>query len=317
VSSADAQNAGRTTHNASKGREVEEWVDLHFFRPIGIRIARALAPTSVSPDQVTLWSLIVGLAAGHCFVYASPWANLLGFALFIISDLFDSADGQLARLRGTSTQFGRILDGLSDNARFANLYIHVIVRLVHHDGWSVWPALALAVAAGLSHSWQSAAIDCIRNAYLELGVGGGGELELPEDVRPSLLHDDHSMFRRIGRAAYRAYVRRQQLLCPVTTRLVRRVRAVDAEGASETVAQAQSEFRESERSVVRQCAWLGQNIRFPLVAIPGIVGHIAGFLWLTVIPLNLILVALLVTHERRARRALLAIDDAPVLAAAR
>jgi len=322
VSSADAHHAHPTPHNASKGQEVEEWVDLRFFRPIGIRIARALAPTSVSPDQVTLWSLIVGLAAGHCFVYASPWINLLGFALFIVSDLFDSADGQLARLRGTSTQFGRILDGLSDNARFANLYIHVIVRLVHVDGWSVWPALVLAVAAGLSHSWQSAAIDCIRNAYLELGVASGGELDLPEDLshtegQSSSGARRDSLLRRVGRAAYRAYVRRQQLLCPVTMRLVRRVRALEAEGATDMVTRARAEFRESERVVVRQCAWLGQNIRFPLVAIPGMLGSVAGFLWLTVLPLNLILVALLVTHERRAQRVLLATEDAPALAAAR
>src|SRR5690348_17431607 len=63
-----------------------------FRSPIGIRIARAFFPTRVSPDQVTLLSLIIGLAAGHCFVYTSPTINLLGFVLFIVSDLFDSAE---------------------------------------------------------------------------------------------------------------------------------------------------------------------------------------------------------------------------------
>jgi hypothetical protein len=293
---------------ATKGRVVEEWVDLHFFRPIGIRIARALAPTRVSPDQVTLWSLIIGLAAGHCFVYSSAWMNVLGFALFIVSDLFDSADGQLARLRGTSTQFGRILDGLSDNARFVNLYIHVIVRLAHHDGWSVWAAIALAVAAGVSHSWQSAAIDCIRHAYLELGAGKGSELELPEDLEGQPERGAGGVLRRIGRSAYGAYVRRQQWLCPVTMRLVRRVRALETEHATDTVERTRAAYRARERGVVTQCAWLGQNIRFPLVAIPGILGNIAWFLWLTVIPLNVILVALVATHERRAGRILAAVQ---------
>jgi hypothetical protein len=300
---------------------VEEWVDLHFFRPIGIRIARALFPTRVSPDQVTLWSLIIGLGAGHCFVYANPWIDLLGFALFIVSDLFDSADGQLARLRGTSTQFGRILDGLSDNARFANLYIHVVVRLVHHDGWSIWLALGLAVIAGLSHSWQSAAIDCIRNAYLELGVGMGSELELPEDLPGDLEGAkrpmDDALLGRVGRAAYRMYIKRQQWLCPVTIRLVRRVRALEAEGATDLLVDVRSAYRQSEHPLVRQCAWLGQNIRFPLVGIPGIFGYIAGFLWLTAVPLNLILVQLLVMHEQRARRVLLMLDAAVALTAAR
>ncbi len=230
---------------------------------------------------------------------------------------FDSADGQLARLRGTSTQFGRILDGLSDNARFVNLYVHVIVRLVHHDAWSVWAAVALAVVAGLSHSWQSAAIDCIRHAFLEIATGKGSELELPEDLKgttedvedtegtgkissvSSMSAVVHSTrLARIGQSAYRAYVRRQQWLCPVTIRLVRRLRA---NGATQQVRGA---YRDSEVGVVKQCAWLGQNIRFPLVGIPGTLGVISAFLWLTIIPLNLILVALLMTHERRAGRIL-------------
>src|SRR5205814_84549 len=83
---------------SDKGRAVEEWLDLHFFRPIGIRIARALYPTGISPDQVTLWSLLIGLVAGHLFVYRDRWIDVIGFLLFIVSDVFDSADGRLAQL---------------------------------------------------------------------------------------------------------------------------------------------------------------------------------------------------------------------------
>ena len=76
-----------------KGQAVEEWADLRFFRPIGIRIARALYPTGISPDQVTLWSILIGLVAGHLFAYRDRWTDLIGVVLFIVSDIFDSADG--------------------------------------------------------------------------------------------------------------------------------------------------------------------------------------------------------------------------------
>ena len=33
-----------------KGEAVEEWVDLHFFRPLGMRVVRLLAPTRISAD---------------------------------------------------------------------------------------------------------------------------------------------------------------------------------------------------------------------------------------------------------------------------
>src|SRR5213080_5148974 len=164
-----------------KGRSVEEWVDLHFFRPIGIRIARALQPTGISADQVTLWSLVIGVVAGHLFAYRDHWTNLIGFGLFIASDVFDSADGQLARLRGTSTRFGRALDGINDNLRFVNLYVHLMYRLLHGGVW--WSGVLLVVGlAALAHAYQSAAVDFVRNAFLFIGVGDKGELDLPENL---------------------------------------------------------------------------------------------------------------------------------------
>src|SRR5437773_11880300 len=164
-----------------KGRAVEEWVDLHFFRPIGIRIARALQPTGISADQVTLSSPATVLVAGHLFAYRDRWPNVIGLALFIVSDIFDSADGQLARLRATPTRLGRVLDGTSDSLRFINLYYHLIYRLIHAGFW--WPgAFLLGMAAGLAHTYQAAAVDFVRNAFLYVGIGNKGELDLPEDV---------------------------------------------------------------------------------------------------------------------------------------
>jgi len=293
---------------ATKGHEVEEWVDLRFFRPLGIRVARALLPTRVSADQVTLWTLLVGLAGSHCFLYASPWVNALGFVLLVVSDVFDSADGQLARLRGTSTPFGRVLDGLSDTARFTSLYAHVILRLVLHHGWSVQAAALLGVVAGVSHSWQSAAVDCIRHAFLEITGKRGSELDLPEDLGRDDARAERApgLLARVGRAGYRAYVHRQAWLCPVTLRLARLLRVRAERGDAATW--VRETYRARQRGVVSQCAWLGQNIRWLLVGAAGIAGRPGAFLWITAVPLNLALVLLLTAHERR---------SAAVLAAAR
>src|SRR3989442_5036021 len=86
------------TDLSHKGRAVEEWADLHFFRPIGIRIARAPQRTGISADQVTLWSLAIVLVAGHLFAYRDRWTNTIAFVRFIVSDILDSSDSLLARL---------------------------------------------------------------------------------------------------------------------------------------------------------------------------------------------------------------------------
>jgi hypothetical protein len=274
---------------ATKGEAVEEWVDLHFFRPLGSRLARALSSTRVSADQVTIWSLVVGLVAGHLFVYADPTINFVGFLLFIISDIFDSADGQLARMRGSSTRFGRMLDGLSDNARFVNLYLHICIRLALH-GW-MWPAaLALCVAAGVSHSFQSAAVDFIRHAFLAIGVGRGSELELPEDIPPGK--------QSLGAWLYALYIRRQATMFPNTVTLIRRMRT------GELPAEARAAYRVRVAPLIGHCAWLGQNIRWLLVGATAIPGWPQGMLWIELLPMNVILIALVMSADRAAARVL-------------
>jgi phosphatidylglycerophosphate synthase len=280
----------------TKGDEVEEWVDLHFFRPIGARMARRLAPTRVTADQVTLVSLIIGLAAGHLFVYVSPWLNAIGFVLFVISDLFDSADGQLARLHGTSTRVGRALDGTSDALRFLNLGGHLLVRLVLSAGWT-WPeATALVGVAILSQSMQSSTIDFIRHAFLALAVGRGSEIELDAALQvPGI-----SWPRRVAIWIYRTYSRSQLRMFPRTVALLRAQADRRMNGTAVEV------YRRDLTPIVRQCAWLGQNFRFAILGVTAVAGWPAGLLWVTIMPMNAIVVWLRSAQERGASRALLA-----------
>ena len=273
---------------ATKGPVVEEWTDRRFFRPVGWRIARALESTWVSPDAVTLASLVVGLVAGHFFWYASAWLNAAGVLLFVVSDVLDSADGQLARLRGTSTRTGRILDGVSDSLRFVNLYASLGARLFVM-GWG-WKGATLAFAAIASHTYQAAAADYIRQAYLYFAVGTGSELDLPEQARPA----GGSVWERLAAWLYVDYVRRQAWLFPRTTALVRSLVGQSVPAA------LRAEWAERQAPLVRACAWIAQNIRFALLAVTAVPGWPAAYCWIVLGPLNLVLVALILAHERRA-----------------
>lgn len=275
---------------AVKGAEVEEWIDLHFFRPVGMQLARRLEPTSVSADQVTVASLVVGVLAGHMFVYSNLSLNAAGLALFIVSDILDSSDGQLARMRAKSTRMGRMLDGISDNVRFVNLYAHIAGRLLFSH-WNWIAALALTAIAGLSHSYQSTATDVIRQAYLRFAGGGKSELDLPETLPPI----SGNWYERILARIYRDYVRKQAGWLPHTADLVRAT-----EG--QQVVSFAKEYRERQGPLVNQTGWIAQNVRFALLGVTACVGWPAGFLWLTIVPLNLIMFTVRGLHERNATR---------------
>lgn len=276
---------------AHKGEAVEEWADLHFFRPLGMRLVRVLEPTRVSADQVTLAALLVGLLAGHLFLYRSPLLNAAGLALFLVSDILDSADGQLARSRGSSTRFGRILDGISDNARFVNLYVHLLGRLLLAHALAPLGAVALTLAAGVSHSLQAGVADFIRQVYLYIAAGSG-ELDLPEDLPARAA----TPLGGIGLAIYRSYVTRQARWSARSTALIRSLRRTGG------VSGLAEEWAERQRRTVRRGALIAQNVRFLLLGLTACLGWPAGFLWITVGPLNLVLVWVLWSHERTAAR---------------
>ena len=275
---------------AHKGVPIEEWVDLRFYRPLGARLARALQPTAVSADEVTLWSLMVGLVGGHLFVYADWRRNALGFALLIVSDILDSADGQLARLRGTSTRFGRTLDGIGDNLRGISIYVHLIIRL-YLAGYG-WAALLLGVTAGLSHSLQAAAVDFIRNAYLYV-MGGAAELDLPEDLDAAAATGSGRL-ERFAAQVYRDYVARQVRLLPRTVRLIRSLRRAPIPAA------VRAEYHDLQGPLLPVCAWLGQNIRFALIGVTAIAGHPAVYLWAEASVMNVLFLVLVLWHESNA-----------------
>src|SRR5439155_249705 len=137
-------------------------------------------------------------------------------------------------------------------------------------GWW-WPGAVLLVAfAGLAHTFQSAAVDFVRNAFLRIGVGDRGELDLPEDLeRPAA----GTLLERFGARVYRDYVVRQSQLFPRTVRLIRQLRQVRVpEGF-------RAEYSERQQLLLPLCSWLGQNIRFVLLGVAGLSGHIAAYLW--------------------------------------
>jgi hypothetical protein len=280
----------------SKGDSIEEWADVHFFRPLGLRVARALEPTGVSADQVTLWCLIIGIVGGHLMVYQSTSLNLLGVVLFVVSDILDSADGQLARMRGSSSRFGRVLDGIADSLRFFNLYVHLLFR-AYFAHWG-WPGYMLVLAAGVSHSLHGQIVDFIKNAYQRLGEGHG-ELDLVEELAPI----EGWAPRQVAQRIYRAYVQRQELLFPNSMTLVRAVKPVA------TTPAFQQAYATSQRPLLGPLALIAQNIRFPLMAIGAWYG-ISWFLWMTVVPLNLVALAILVMHEMHAKALLVQVKSA-------
>lgn len=146
-----------------KNIAVEEPIDLFVHRPLGYVIARLCYPTPITPDQLTIVSMLVGVASGALLwlsVARNDSALLpLAAALFVLSAIIDCSDGQLARMRQSSSTFGRMLDGAVD----AVVQISVVPAAIAHlfvrrggfssgEAWGWAFAGVLAVLTGLRHT---------------------------------------------------------------------------------------------------------------------------------------------------------------------
>jgi phosphatidylglycerophosphate synthase len=97
-------------------------------------VVRMLYPTPITPNQITFLSLVFGLLSAGFYVSGRPDALVWG-AIFLYGKVFlDNVDGNLARVRGTSSRFGRFFDSLTDFASTVLVYIGISFYLVQTTG---------------------------------------------------------------------------------------------------------------------------------------------------------------------------------------
>ncbi|GLZ03910.1 hypothetical protein Acsp03_13760 [Actinomadura sp. NBRC 104412] len=96
----------------------DAWWTVILVDPLASRLVRVTANrTSITPNQLTVGALVLGLGAGACFVVASWPFLLLGALLYHLSFTLDCMDGKIARLKGTGSVFGAWLDYIFDRVR--------------------------------------------------------------------------------------------------------------------------------------------------------------------------------------------------------
>jgi phosphatidylglycerophosphate synthase len=154
-----------------KPAEVEEPIDVWIHRPLAYLLARILLPTSISPNVVTIGSIISGLLALSAMLANFPGHMPLAGLCVFLSAVADCADGQLARMRGTSSAMGRMLDGAADFVvSIAIVGGAACVVLRDHTGsWREFTLFAVAVAfTGVTGSFHTASYDHYKNLFLRL-----------------------------------------------------------------------------------------------------------------------------------------------------
>ncbi|MBI4314079.1 MAG: CDP-alcohol phosphatidyltransferase family protein [Candidatus Omnitrophica bacterium] len=107
---------------------------IRFNRRCSSYVIRALAKLPVTPNQVTLFNLGVGLLAMLALAQGKWWSAILGAFFLEVSYILDNCDGELARMRGMVSLLGRQLDTLVDTVIHVGLFPAMAIGVVR-QGW--------------------------------------------------------------------------------------------------------------------------------------------------------------------------------------
>ena len=209
-----------------KSEDTEEWLDVHFTRPIGLVFALFWNRLGVHPNVITILSIFLGAAAGWMFHYTDLWHNIWGVLLLMFANFCDSTDGQMARLTGKKTLLGRVLDGFSGDVWFFCIYLGIVFRLWHQPiplvgtEWGIWGFLLCAVAGFGCHGRQVALTDYYRQIHLFFLLGKEGS-ELDNYRQQRAIYESlpkRALFARVFYYFYANYCKGQEQRTPAFQR---------------------------------------------------------------------------------------------------
>jgi phosphatidylglycerophosphate synthase len=131
-------------------------------RPLSMAISRQLVRTSVTPNQISMFSFLCCAAAACLFVYSAYPAWPLGYALLAVggalaqfASIIDGCDGEVARLKFQQSDFGGWFDAVLDRYADALMVSALTWRLlivgdpllnrIAQPGTPVFEAMALLI----------------------------------------------------------------------------------------------------------------------------------------------------------------------------
>lgn len=150
-----------------KQPEAEEILDLLFYRPLAYFLVKIIYRFSISPNQISLLSMVGGILSAYFFSTGELKYFRIGAFVFLGANLLDCMDGQLARLQGSGTFFGRVIDGVADYITGIAVFIAMGIGLQHHYS-NIW---YLVIFTGISSVIHGIAYDYYQGEFIRYKTG--------------------------------------------------------------------------------------------------------------------------------------------------
>ncbi len=299
----------RLYQTSIKSVDTEEFLDTWFYRPLGFRCALFFRNRGIHPNVITIISIFLGVAAGVCFAQENLRWNILGILLLIWANLYDSTDGQLARITGQKTRWGRILDGFAGDCWFFSIYFAIAVRetfqpipFVPGYEWGMLIWIMASFSGFWVHGSQCQLADYYRNIHLYfINEKNGNEFHNSIAVRKEYKETPWkgNFFWKIFLNAYIAYVDNQERMTPKFQKFIRLVNGKYGTDIPEAL---RKEFRAGSLPLMKYANILTFNTRAITLFVVTLIGQMWFYLFFELVILMALFIYTRYRHERLCSR---------------
>jgi len=155
VTNARTAREAETLLYGTLGTPIDTPLDTVFHRRLSRPLTRIAIALGLTPNQVSMLSLLVGLLAVWGFWRATPASAVVGLILYAVAVVLDHSDGEIARLTLSESRLGEWLDVATDTIIHGLLVLALGVsaqQVAGHGagGLGVLAAIGVVVSAMLA-----------------------------------------------------------------------------------------------------------------------------------------------------------------------
>lgn len=267
-----------------KSYDVEEILDIYFYRPLSFLFVKLIYSTDITPNQISIFSMLFGIISGILFAFGTPQSFMFAGIALLVSNILDCADGQLARLKKNGTGIGRIIDGFIDYVTGFSMFLGIGIGLSISTGDFLYVWL-ITLAGAFSRIFQNMYFDNYRNVYMLNVYNKGNNLE-----------DEFDEFTRLKKVLERS---KGRMLEKFLVNIYLKYISVQS-GASkdEKLNVSPDLYKSKNMMLLRAWSWIGSTSHLTAAIIAGFFNRMEIYLWLTFTIGNLMLLLLYIIQKK-------------------
>lgn len=173
------KKAEKTLLDSLRGKSNDGPVSHWLNRPISTHLSKFLVSFNITPNQISFFSFILSIIAAGFFTLGNYWFLALGGIIAQFASIIDGSDGEVARLKYLSSDYGGWFDAVLD--RYADAFLLFgLTWYVYSQNLSPWALRIgfLAIIGSFMLSYTADKYDKLMKNRIQKGVRMGRDVRV-------------------------------------------------------------------------------------------------------------------------------------------